>query len=73
MIPVVVAGVPPPTISWRKGSTELINGSNRIVISGTGALTVNEVTPNDRGNYSLSISNIGGMLTRYFLVFVPCE
>ena len=72
-IPVMVDGVPSPNITWRNGSTELINGSGRVGISDTGALTVSRVTQYDRGNYSLSLSNIAGNLTRYFLVFVPCE
>ena len=73
MIPVTVDGVPSPTITWRKDSTELIDGSGRVSVSDTGALTVIGVTQYDRGNYSLSLSNTGGNLTRYFSVFVPCE
>ena len=73
MIPVIVDGVPSPTITWRNGSIELVNGSSRIGISDTGALTVTGVMQDDRGNYSLSLSNIGGNLIRYFSVFVPCE
>ena len=73
-IPVIVqGGVPSPTITWRRDSTELVNGSGRVSISNTGALTVTGVTQNDRGNYSLGLSNTGGSLTRYFSVFVPCE
>ena len=72
-IPVIVDGVPSPIITWRNDSTELVDGSGRVGISDTGALTVSGITQYDRGNYSLSLSNIGGNLTRYFLVFVPCE
>ena len=72
-IPVIVDGVPSPTITWRNDSTELVDGSSRVGVSDTGALTVTGVMQYDRGNYSLSLSNIGGNLTRYFLVFVPCE
>ena len=70
-IPVRVAGVPTPTISWRNSSTDLVN-SSRVVISDTGSLTVTGVKSYDRGNYSLNLTNVGGYLIRYFSVFVPC-
>ena len=73
MIPVIVGGAPSPTITWRNDSTELLNGSGRVSVSDTGALTVTGVTQYDRGNYSLSLSNTIGDLTRSFSVFVPCE
>ena len=71
-IPVVVPGVPLPTITWRNSSTELSNNS-RVTIDGSGGLTVAEVTLFDRGNYTLNASNVGGNLIEWFSLFVPCE
>ena len=71
-IPLTAAGRPFPDITWRNGSTVLTNGS-RITINSAGSLTVTDVTLYDRGNYSLTLSNIDGSLTRKFSVFVPCE
>ena len=72
MIPVVVAGVPTPTVTWRNRSMELMDGDH-IDISDTGSLTVSELTSYDRGNYSLNVTNIGGTRVFTFSVFVPCE
>ena len=71
-IPVVVTGVPPPTITWRNSSTELSNNS-RVTIDASGGLTVTGVTLYDRGNYTLNASNVGGNLIEWFSLFVPCE
>ena len=71
-IPVVVTGVPPPTITWRNGSTELFN-NRQVTIDASGDLTVTEVTLFDRGNYTLNASNVGGNLIEWFSIFVPCE
>ena len=71
--PVVITGVPPPTIiAWRNSSTELFNNS-RVTIDASGGLTVTGVRLYDRGNYTLNVSNIGGNLVKWFSLFVPCE
>ena len=53
---VVATGAPAPTYQWKKGSTD-ISGAT------TSSYTIDAVTSNDAGNYTVVVTNIAGSVT----------
>ena len=67
-IKLTVSGTPKPEIVWMKGNDELAPNEHVQVIAPTAAdddtytLTILNVQPDDQGEYSAKISNVGGSL-----------
>lgn len=67
-IKLVVSGTPKPEIVWMKGNDELAPNEHFQVTAPTAAdddtytLTILNVQPDDQGEYSAKISNVGGSL-----------
>jgi N-acetylmuramoyl-L-alanine amidase/Immunoglobulin I-set domain/Ig-like domain from next to BRCA1 gene/Immunoglobulin domain len=67
---VVAAGQTPFSYQWRRNGTNLVDGGNLFgTVSAT--LTVNSVTPDDAGSYSVVVTNIAGTATSANALLVP--
>jgi hypothetical protein len=67
-IKIVAAGTPRPEVVWMRGNDELVP-SDRIQVTApttegddTYTLTILNVQPEDQGDYSAKITNVGGSL-----------
>jgi hypothetical protein len=67
---VAAAGQAPFSYQWRRNGTNLVDGGNYFgAVSDT--LTVNSVTPDDAGSYSVVVTNVGGSATSANALLVP--
>jgi len=56
----VVDGTPPYIFQWFHSGSPLVDDGVRIFGSGTGSLSISNLTTADAGSYSLSVSNVSG-------------
>jgi hypothetical protein len=67
---VVAGGQTALSYQWRRNGTNLVDGGNYFgAVSAT--LTVNSVTPDDAGSYSVVVTNIAGTATSADALLVP--